>query len=503
MRHKLITVGDDAERVAAYPPIRGFADPPYYVGLRPPPIPDDEYDLWEVKIENVNASVTELWVLEHRFRGQATAQGSFVVKPSRWVQVLPGKLAFEAGRLTLGEHLVAERVRGSISCEVPDYDVQAAEGSQVFKEISARIDLQLAGGKLDFLRAYLARLGPVGYSGNGSFNIAAGVEKGRVTPNSRVDVLATPLTLHHPQAQISGDVMLSFGRPESAPPERLALAFNVPRLTTTRRHGVAGPTFDGLRASLLVDAVDLSKPMSLGDGQVALENAHAPSLAWFGASDAQLSGEATGALVVARTADGQISGRAELASPRAGVKKGSFAAVAALDGKLVFATTRDRALDVTELELHLKNATLQSGQKQSQPFALSLTSPRLRIASGAPRAARGNLHLRVSSAEALLPLVMSDMLREIGSSALDLKALEARAHLELQPPRLTLTGIDAHSGNLRLRGHVEQQGRDPSGALLLSSGPLNVGVTLKGGGTEVAPFVGDDWLAPPRSRPGS
>jgi len=44
MRHKLISIGDDAERIAAYPPIKGFADPPYYVGVHPPPIPDADYD---------------------------------------------------------------------------------------------------------------------------------------------------------------------------------------------------------------------------------------------------------------------------------------------------------------------------------------------------------------------------------------------------------------------------------------------------------------------------
>lgn len=40
MRHKLITVGEDAERVAAYPPIKGFADPPYFVGVPGPDTPD-------------------------------------------------------------------------------------------------------------------------------------------------------------------------------------------------------------------------------------------------------------------------------------------------------------------------------------------------------------------------------------------------------------------------------------------------------------------------------
>src|SRR5262245_59331912 len=63
MRHKFHDVGKDARRVAAYPPIQGFADPPLYRGPHPPPIPDSEYNLWDVRIENVDAAVREVWIL--------------------------------------------------------------------------------------------------------------------------------------------------------------------------------------------------------------------------------------------------------------------------------------------------------------------------------------------------------------------------------------------------------------------------------------------------------
>src|SRR6478752_311491 len=77
MRHKLITIGDDAERVAAYPKIKGFADPPYYVGVRPPSVGDNEakHDLWKIRIEHVQAAVSELWVMEYRYRGAGRARG--------------------------------------------------------------------------------------------------------------------------------------------------------------------------------------------------------------------------------------------------------------------------------------------------------------------------------------------------------------------------------------------------------------------------------------------
>jgi len=178
MRHKLIVVGDDAERVAAYPPIRGFADPPYFVGVRPAPTPEDvARHLWQVRIENVTARVTELWVMEHRFVGEGVARGSFVVMPARWVQVEPAELTLERGTLRLGQHVVADEVQGKITCDIPDMWVQKTDGVGVLGEIAATIRLDLGKGQLGFLRAYLARFGKLDYGGEARWSIDVNVQR--------------------------------------------------------------------------------------------------------------------------------------------------------------------------------------------------------------------------------------------------------------------------------------------------------------------------------------
>jgi hypothetical protein len=80
-------------------------------------------------------------------------------------------------------------------------------------------------------------------------------------------------------------------------------------------------------------------------------------------------------------------------------------------------------------------------------------------------------------------------------SALDLQALDGRASLDLSKRGFHLERIEARSGKLRLRGHVNKTSAEPTGAFLFSSGIFNVGVTLENGDTEVSPFVSDDWLA--------
>jgi hypothetical protein len=66
--------------------------------------------------------------------------------------------------------------------------------------------------------------------------------------------------------------------------------------------------------------------------------------------------------------------------------------------------------------------------------------------------------------------------------------------LQVSAGGVAVTGIDARDGQLRLRGNVSKHGTHPSGAVLVSSGPLNVGVSFEQGASDVTPLVGDDWL---------
>ena len=497
MRHKLIVVGDDAERVAAYPPIAGFADPPYYVGVRPPPIPDADYDLWEVRIENVTARADELWVMEYRFAGEATARGSFVVRPARWVQVSPAELVLERGTLRLGEHRVAEQVRGRIGCEVPDMHVQASEGLQVFREISSRVELKLSGGQLSFLQAYLARLGSARYAGQGDWHIDARLQKGVVQPGTRLALLAAPLTIQHDFASLSGDAMVSLTGP-SATHSTLTLSVNAPSLQASRaRSSAASPSLRGLRGQLALQAADLTGQLAVGAGQLTVQDVRVPELAWLDSSTIKLGGKLRAQLELRRGQAGLLSGRAALSAHDARVARGAFAASGHLQAELTLAPSKPENLELSELELEASQLALRSGNKRSRPVAASLTGSGWRVAAQGSPEARGALRLQLSSTEALLPLFVDGALRDVSSAALDLQALSGRADLELTPERLKLTRIEAQSGRLKLRGHVEQRA-EPSGALLLSSGPLNVGVTLRDGDAQLSPFVADDWLGPPR-----
>lgn len=496
MRHKLIVVGEDAERVAAYPPIRGFADPPYFTGVRSPPIPDEEYDLWSVQIENVSARVSELWVQEYRFSGRGEARGSFVVRPARWVQVEPASLTLESGTLTLGEHLVAGEMSGKLECSIPDMHVQATEGSAVFREISARAELKLTRGRLDFLRAYLARLGgDVSYSGAADWEVALKLQRGEVMPASRVELSADPLRLRRKQLSLAGALHARLERPVGA--DRLRLSWAAPRLEARRGGSREGaPTIEGLTGELELLATHLDRELGLGQLRAQVQRVSAPSLGWLPLPNVHLRGSANAAASLAMTEDGRLSGKAHLNVTDGRLRRGELAAAADLSGQL--ALTRESAeapLRLGRLELLAERATLQNGEQASEPFWARLDGSGLEVALQPKPVVNGKLALHVSSTEALLPLLVSRPLREVGDALVSLGDLRASARIKVESGGVELSGLDARDGKLRLRGHLVKRGKDPSGKLLVSAGPLNVGVRFEQGSTAVAPFVGDDWLA--------
>jgi hypothetical protein len=495
MRHKLITVGADAERVAAYPPIKGFADPPYFVGVRSPSLPETaKYDLWRVRIEHVNALVSELWVMEYRYQGPGLARGSFVVHPARWVQVEPASLRLDGGSLSLGKHRLAGRMTGKITCDIPDMHVQRREGVQVLKDISTTLQLELKGGSFDFLQAYLARLGSARYGGNAEFSLDVKVARGVLQAGTRVDVRATPFELHHEFADLRGDLMLSALR-EAEP--QLNLALSAPRVIATRKSSAPSPYIEGVAGSLTLQGVDLSEEMRLGAAKLAVNRAHADSLAWLAPSGMTLAGSADAGFELSRSERSELAGGARLRVARGQVENGDFALAGDVHSQLAFSRGADEnaPIEVQKLTVQLSSGTLRSGTKRSKQFDALVEGSSLRLTPDHEASAAGVLRVRISDAEALLPLVMGAPLTDITSTALNLKQLDAQTSVQLSAKGVNVKLIDARSGNLRVRGYFSKQKSQPRGAFLLSSGPINVGVTLSGGATEVSPFVGDGWLA--------
>lgn len=212
MRHKLSAVGKEARRVAAYPPIPGFPDPPLFRGPPSPPIPDDKYDLWDVNIENVTAQVKEIWILEYRYRGPGMARGSFHVKPARNYDVSPTTLDLEGGRLTLGSEQVSEHTTAHIRVVVEPSDTRKLQGFEPVEKIIADARGKFEGTDFGFLDAYLEPHVGASARGQGGLEFDLHLHHGALVPGSTFSLHAGDAELKSASFGVRANAMsLAFG----------------------------------------------------------------------------------------------------------------------------------------------------------------------------------------------------------------------------------------------------------------------------------------------------
>jgi hypothetical protein len=113
-------------RVAALPPIPGFADPPLVPDVAPPPVTDAHYDLWRVQLDDVEAGVEEVWVEDARVVGPGRVSGTFYFKPMRVLSIGPLDVRFDGVGVRLAERELMRDLRGSATVLCSEYDPREA-----------------------------------------------------------------------------------------------------------------------------------------------------------------------------------------------------------------------------------------------------------------------------------------------------------------------------------------------------------------------------------------
>src|SRR5690606_34481209 len=112
MRHNVEQMAGQERRLAAFPEIRGYAEPPLYPDEPSGPAGPPE-DAWLIQMENVTAQVNEVWVVEYRYAGRGMARGGFTLDPGRAFHLQPSEFVWEGGELSVGDTPVGREVTGT------------------------------------------------------------------------------------------------------------------------------------------------------------------------------------------------------------------------------------------------------------------------------------------------------------------------------------------------------------------------------------------------------
>ena len=256
-------------RLARFPRIAGFGEPP----LRDPPAPPaPPGDPWIVVVDDLSVGlVREIWIDSWRWTGAARVTGGLFLRPGLEAEVLPSELAVGRGTLHWGEETVSRETTGSVRAALPRFDTQAYPGNEVWKIMSGATSLR---GTLDGL-AFLApegggpRLAP---GGAGTIRARVALQGGR--GSARLDMEAGAVVVRLGERTVRGAARANvFARRIDFPGGSVAFDGTRIRLRDISLEGAAGAPWSGAlearqaRLGLKDGSLDVHLSARLGDGR--------------------------------------------------------------------------------------------------------------------------------------------------------------------------------------------------------------------------------------------
>jgi len=498
-RHKLSAVGDDNRlRVAAYPPIEGYPDPPLYPGPKPPSDPEAIRRLWQVAIEDIDATLSELWMQEYRYVGPATVRGGFRLAPARSFQVDASSVAFEHGEVTLGDRVVTRDLAMNVSGQVDHTDTTADTGAGMFKTFSLRLDLQVLRADASIGDVYLGPDAAPRVVGHAALQANVSLTAGRLEPTSRATIELAEVSVSTPHGRVIGDVSASLN---VLPPETLELVTTSSALRFENESGHKAPTVEAARFELRLAGTDLTQPATLTDAVLKLPKLSVPSLGWSNPllQDAgvevggRLDGEATLGFMPSAGPSAHVRLRLLGGDVQRRDFRAAFAGHISVDVKPEGA---DDSASTGSVAVELDGIKVGHVPDQTKPFTAAVRTTDLKIALRPEPRVSGTVAVHAAPADPLLSLVLgSSVLVDLAAGALDLERLDASAKMSVSLASTRLELSQAESGALKGRGYWQRPAvGESSGAFLVTSSVANVGLILRGSETETALFVPDDWL---------
>jgi hypothetical protein len=524
MRHKVSKVGDQAQRLAAYAPIEGFADPPLFTGPKPPELSHEEREgLWAVQVEDVEADAAEIWILEYRYQGQAHASGRFILRPILYLEV-DASLELNGGRLSLGDVAVAEKAALKLKVDVTGTDLEKVVDLAILNQV--RVDLKgaLQGMDLRFIDAYLAQR--ANFTGEASANIAAVLSKGSVEPGTKLDLEASNLKLSTALGSVRATALsrVSLARTDAQAPVGLEVAIpslvlerpGAPQATNPRLVDPAAgnPTIDGLAGDIEFTPT-LTEPVRIVSMKLSKVQATVPDLNWVkdGLDDNaapaksgvdRLRGRSVLEISGQRDEAGRITGAAGFRVSGLELQTEGVSA----NGNAEFRTRFDAvpgsqaSVKFDNVHLGLTRSQLTLAERRSGVVTAAFASNDLVVRGLEPLQVRGTVDLTADSAAALLPLVVeSPIVREIQKALLGLKGLAARSAFHLADRQARFELLHARSGNVKAEGFLAGPTSEVAGAFLVSTPLTNIGLRVNPGDVALSFFVSNNWLTAPNPAP--
>jgi hypothetical protein len=256
-------------RLAAFPPIEGFESPAVRPNpMPPPPTPEELAALWTVQLDDVDATINELWFLEYRYQGPATVHGGFALSPLRSLWVGPALLQLQGGTLSAGEHPISSAFALRAAVTIAPVDLATSPGLRVLHTLTASIQLDTELENLGAAELYLDGLRT---EGRATLSADLQIVDGRLGSGSSVEASLPETKAAVEGYKFAGDTHL-----------KLLVADDQPKVLASLTGALTVPLFgtefvtaalSGVTAEVVFNDNDLSIGLSLRRLSAALAEA--------------------------------------------------------------------------------------------------------------------------------------------------------------------------------------------------------------------------------------
>lgn len=502
-RHRVHDTKGIEQRLALYPKIPGYADPPLYEGPPTPPLTDEQYNLWTIHLEDVDAGIKELWFLEYRFTGKGRAGGGFRMLPERDAQTERCTLKLD-GKLQAGPTTVFTKLSGRIGAQLDRHDPRIVQGAKIFGKISVDVDLHGDIPNLDVSRLYASAGDLVLRGGKGPLRLRAKAKHGAWQAETALSYTTERIAISQGHQGAAGALRLETRMLKTGKDSVVELTASTPRFTMFADGApkdVPAPRATKLSVSLASTA-DLTEPIRLTalDAQTHLS---VPHLLWLNHAldkkDLFLSGRASAqASMHWSEAEPTMSELALDATDAVFRLSGRAVRVSAkLDTRLRYDPKPKRGyaervtLDLTQV------AVADDERWKTLPSGVHIDTQQLSWSDFPPHTFHARAEIQTDSIKPLVPIVIpSDILRALALVNFDIGKTRATVDVDRTANALAVRVSKAHSGSVEFSGLLKKEKResgDPCGWFFLDGSIINVGVVIEAGSTSVKPMVSSTW----------
>ena len=188
------------------PSIPGFAE--FHKHPEPPGQPGP----WRVLLAGVSISdIHDVWLDTVRFKGHASVNGGFELRPGRGAGVFPARLSVDSGEITIRGDDAAYIEKGLVEGRIDSFEKDAADGLKLFQYVSGEASFKGRVNSVHFLNHYVQKMEWLKFEGGGGpIQVDVKLEKGKLQPGSFFHVDSPHITVNLWDQQARGEGVVSW-----------------------------------------------------------------------------------------------------------------------------------------------------------------------------------------------------------------------------------------------------------------------------------------------------